>query len=65
MDKSKIIAQVTEFLTQHGIILSRDYIWSLQGPTLIHIGENNIFSHLKPNEVKRILGLGAHFLIQP
>lgn len=65
MNKRKIIAQVDEFLRQHDIIHMRDYAWSLQGPTLIYIGETNVFSHLKPNEIKRILDLGAHFLVQP
>lgn len=59
------MAQVDEFLRQHDIIHMRDYGWSLQGPTLIYMGETNVFSHLKPNEIQRILDLGAHFLVQP
>ena len=46
MNKREIMAQVDEFLRQHNIIHMRDYGWSLQGPTLIHIGETNVFSHL-------------------
>ena len=65
VSKWTIMAQVDEFLRQHDIIHMRDYGWSLQGPTLIYMGETNVFSHLKPNEIQWILGLGAHFLVQP
>ncbi len=64
MNKKLIMAQVDELLREQGIIYMRDYAWSLQGPTLIYLGEN-IFSHLKPEEIQRILKLGAQFLVQP
>jgi hypothetical protein len=44
MNKKEIISQVDELLRQHDIIFMRDYTWSLQGPTLIYLGNPDVFS---------------------
>ena len=65
MKKSLIMGEVDSFLKQKGILPQKNYIWSLQGPTLIYLGEENPFKGLTIGDVEHIKKLGAKFLIEP
>jgi len=63
--KNKIIEMVDSFLKEKGILPQKDYIWSLQGPTLIYLGNDNPFKSLTVGDVGRIKEMGAQFLVEP
>jgi hypothetical protein len=63
--KLEIMGQVNSILGTIGLKENRDYIWSLQGPTLIYIGDRNPFDSLDPVVVQRIKHLGVSFLTEP
>ena len=41
MDIRTTMQAVDQFLRERGIEPQRDYIWSVQGPTLIYLGDTN------------------------
>lgn len=55
---------VDRFLKERGIVPQRDYIWSVQGPTLIYLGDINPFEHLTLHERKAIQTMGVKFLVE-
>lgn len=55
---------VDRFLKERGIEPQRDYIWSVDGPTLIYLGDTNPFEHLTPHEHKAIRTMGVKFLVE-
>jgi len=61
--KNQIIANTDQILSQAGLKVHVDYIWSLQGPTVIPLGEPNSFQGLPPGTVSEIKKTGALFLI--
>ena len=64
MDTRTTIKTVDQFLRERGIEPQKDYIWSVQGPTLIYIGDTNHFKHLTENERKGIRSMGVKFLVE-
>jgi len=65
MNKGQIMQQVDDHLKGKGITPQKDYIWSLQGPTLIYLGNDNPFKGLTIQDVKTIKEMGAKFLVEP
>ena len=65
MDSKEIIEKVDALLTASGLKTNRDYIWSLQGPTLVYLGNDDPFKSLTIGQVKQIKEAGAKFLIDP
>lgn len=65
MKTPQIIQAVDFYLRGKGITHAQDYIWSLQGPTLIHLGEPNPFNSLSREEVTELKRIGALFLVEP
>lgn len=65
MDSKEIIEKVDALLTASGLKSNRDYIWSLQGPTLVYLGNDDPFKSLTIGQVKEIKETGAKFLIDP
>ena len=65
MDIRTTMQAVDQFLRERGIEPQRDYIWSVQGPTLIYIGDTNSFKHLTEDERKGIRAMGVKFLVEP
>ena len=64
MDSRTTMQTVDQFLQERGIEPYRDYIWSIQGPTLIYLGDTNPFEHLTENERKGIRAMGVKFLVE-
>lgn len=64
MGKSTIMKKVDAFLSIKGIT-PKEYTWSLQGPTLIYLGEVNPFKKLSVGDVGNIKSIGAKFLVEP
>lgn len=65
MKTPQIIQAVDNFLRGKGIAHAQDYIWSLQGPTLIYLGESSPFDILSQEEVAEVKKIGALFLVEP
>ncbi len=63
--KLEIMDRVNSILTPTGLKENRDYIWSLQGPTLIYLGNRNPFDSLDPGIIQGIKNLGVSFLVEP
>lgn len=64
MDHRTTMQTVDRFLKERGIEPQRDYIWSVQGPTLIYLGDTNPFEHLTLHERKAIRTMGVKFLVE-
>jgi hypothetical protein len=64
MDIRTTMQTVDAFLRERGIQPQRDYIWSVQGPTLIYLGDTNPFEHLTLHERKAIRTMGVKFLVE-
>lgn len=65
VSKNTQMVKVEEILKAAGVYSNKDYIWSLQGPTLIYLGTKNHFSGLTIRDVKAIKDLGVKFLVEP
>ena len=65
MDINQIIANTDQILSQAGLKVYVDYIWSLQGPTVIPLGEPDSFQGLPQGTFSEIKKAGALFLIDP
>lgn len=63
--KRKTMNEVNDILTSQGLKEYQDYMWSLQGPTLIYIGETNPFQSLGDEVLGQIRDLGVLFLVDP
>lgn len=61
----QIIKSCDTYLGSLGLQVYKNYVWSLQGPTLIYLGEPNPFKGLTVGDVTKIQEMGAHFLIEP
>jgi hypothetical protein len=61
----QIIRTCDTYLGSLGLMVNKNYVWSLQGPTLIYLGENNPFKGLTVGDVTKIQEMGAEFLIEP
>jgi hypothetical protein len=61
----QIIRTGDTYLGSLGLMVNKNYVWSLQGPTLIYLGENNPFKGLTVGDVNKIQEMGAEFLIEP
>ena len=64
MDHRTTMQTVDRFLKERGIEPQRDYIWSVQGPTLIYLGDTNPFEHLTLHERKAVRAMGVKFLVE-
>lgn len=64
MDHRTTMQTVDRFLKERGIEPQRDYIWSVQGPTLIYLGDTNPFELLTLHERKAIRTMGVKFLVE-
>ena len=64
MDTRTTMQTVDQFLQERGIEPQRDYIWSIQGPTLIYLGDINPFEHPTENERKGIRAMGVKFMVE-
>ena len=64
MDIRTTMQTVDRFLKERGIEPQRDYIWSVQGPTLIYLGDTNPFELLTLHERKAIRTMGVKFLVE-
>ena len=64
MDTRTIMQTIDKFLQERGIEPQKDYIWSIQGPTLIYIGDTNPFKDLSEDERDGIRGMGVKFLVE-
>ena len=64
MDTRTTMQTVDRFLRERDIEPQRD-IWSVQGPTLIYLGDSNPFEHLTENERKGIRAMGVKFMVEP
>ena len=64
MDHRTTMQTVDLFLKERGIEPQRDYIWSVQGPTLIYLGDTNPFEHLTLHERKAVRAMGVKFLVE-
>lgn len=60
-----IMRRVDIHLQSLGLEVHKNYSWSLQGPTLIYLGEKDPFKTLTVGDVRVIKELGAKFLIEP
>ena len=65
MDKQEIMQKVNDLLEGSGLKCYQNYIWSLQGPTLIYLGSEDPFKGLTVGQIKEIKEIGAHFLVEP
>ena len=65
MNKRQTIEKIDIYLTKLGLIRNKNYTWSLQGPTLIYLGETDPFKSLTIGDVQKIKEMGAEFLIEP
>lgn len=65
MDIRTTMQTVDRFLKERGIEPQRDYIWSVQGPTLIYLGDSNPFEHLASDERKAVKSMGVKFMVEP
>lgn len=61
----QIIRTCDTYLGSLGLVVNKNYVWSLQGPTLIYLGEHSPFKSLTVGDVTKIQEMGAHFLIEP
>ena len=64
MDTRTIMQTIDKFLQERGIEPQKDYIWSIQGPTLIYLGDTNPFKDLSEDERGGIRGMGVKFLVE-
>jgi hypothetical protein len=64
MDIRTTMQTVDAFLRERGIQPQRDYIWSVQGPTLIYLGDTDPFELLTLHERKAIRTMGVKFLVE-
>ena len=62
MVKKQIMDRSNQILGEAGLKADRDYLWSLQGPT---IGSTEIFQDLTRDRIEEIKKTGAQFLIEP
>jgi len=65
MEKRQIIDRSNQILGEAGLKVDLDYIWSLQGPTIIPIGSTETFQNLIRDRVEDIKKTGAQFLVEP
>ena len=65
MVKKQIMDRSNQILGEAGLKADRDYLWSLQGPTIIPIGSTEIFQDLTRDRIEEIKKTGAQFLIEP
>ena len=61
----QIMKSCDEYLGSIGLMVNKNYVWSLQGPTLIYLGEPSPFKSLTVGDVTKIQEIGAQFLIDP
>ena len=61
----QIIRTCDTYLGSLGLMVNKNYTWSLQGPTLIYLGETDPFKSLTVGDVQKIKEMGAEFLIEP
>lgn len=60
-----VMSRVDAILAESGLKVHRDYIWSLQGPTLIYLGTKDPFRGITISELQSIKDLGVKFLMEP
>jgi hypothetical protein len=65
MEKQQIIDRSNQILGEVGMKVNLDYMWSLQGPTIIPIGSTETFQNLIRDRVEDIKKTGAQFLVEP
>ena len=65
LNTHQIIKLCDSYLGSLGLMVNKNYVWSLQGPTLIYLGEPSPFKSLTVGDVTKIQEMGAHFLIDP
>jgi len=65
MSKQMVMSKVDTILAESGLKVHRDYIWSLQGPTLIYLGTKDPFRGITISELQSIKDLGVKFLMEP
>lgn len=61
----QIIRTCDTYLGSLGLMVNKNYTWSLQGPTLIYLGETDPFKSLTVGDVQKIKEMGAEFLMEP
>lgn len=64
MTKLEKMDLVNKILYKNGIKEQSDYVWSIQGPTIIGIGDS-AFSDLTQEVINEIKSAGVDFLIEP
>jgi hypothetical protein len=65
MEKQQIIDRTNQILAEAGLKENEDYMWSLQGPTIIPMGSSETFKTLTRDTIDGINKTGAQFLVDP
>jgi len=64
MSSRDIIEKVNKFLGEFGIKEGQDFMWSLQGPTIVPFSSGEIkLKSLRESDRREVKKMGAYFLI--